>query len=176
LSPSRAALLAIGIPVALLLLIQLVPYGRKHTNPPPGAGVAWDSPRTLELARRACFNCHSNETEWPWYSSIAPMSWRIQHHVDEGREKLNFTAFDAAGEKMTEAAGEAAETVTKNEMPPQDYLLAHPEARLSADEKRALVAGLEATFAAYAEGGGKGGRSGREGKKHEKGEGDKDRD
>jgi hypothetical protein len=187
LSQSRSLLLAIVLPVALLLLIQLVPYGRIHTNPPPGIQVAWDSPRTLELARRACFNCHSNETEWPWYSSIAPLSWRIQHHVTEGREKLNFTAFDAASKDMAEAAGEAAETVTKCEMPPQDYLLMHPEARLNAEEKRALVAGFEATFAAFAAGGEKGGKHGhdtgagtspgreRVDREHEKG-GDRDGD
>jgi len=146
---SQAVLLGFGAPVLLLLAVQLVPYGRDHTNPPAGQLVAWDSPRTHDLARRACFNCHSNETLWPWYSSIAPISWRIQTHVMGGRAKLNFTAFDAGNEKMADAAGEAAESVTKGEMPPQDYMLMHPEARLSFAEKQALEAGLKATFAAF---------------------------
>lgn len=138
--------------VALFGLIQLVPYGHQHTNPPAGASPAWDSPRTLELARRACFDCHSNETKWPWYASIAPISWRIQTHVNEGRGKLNLTAFDAASRKMTHAAGEASEAVTKGEMPPSDYLLLHPEAQLTAAEKQELARGLDATFAAFGEG------------------------
>ncbi len=150
---TRKVALAIVVPVLLLAGLQVVPYGHDHTNPPDGALAAFDSPATKALAERACFDCHSNRTKWPWYASIAPISWRIQNHVDEGREKLNFTAFNAGSEDMTEAAGEAGETVTKGEMPPADYLLAHPEARLSAAEKQALVAGLDRTFAAFAEGG-----------------------
>ena len=143
-------ILGFGAPVLALLAIQLVPYGRNHTNPPALQLAAWDSPRTHELARRACFDCHSNETRWPWYSSIAPLSWRIQTHVLRGREKLNFTALDSSNEKMVEEAGEAAETVTKGTMPPQDYVLMHPTARLTAAEKWALAAGLDATLAPFA--------------------------
>ena len=60
---------------ALVVLPQLVPYGRDHRNPPITGTPTWDSPRTAELARRACFDCHSHETRWPWYSSLAPLSW-----------------------------------------------------------------------------------------------------
>uniref|UniRef100_A0A832I730 Cytochrome C n=1 Tax=Eiseniibacteriota bacterium TaxID=2212470 RepID=A0A832I730_UNCEI len=151
---SRTAWLALGIPLAILVALQLVPYGHDRSHPPAGASPAWDSPRTLELAKRACFDCHSNETRWPWYASIAPASWRIQSHVREGREHLNFSAFDPSVEKVAEAADEAGEAVRKGEMPPWDYLLAHPEARLTAEEKAALIAGLDATFA------GAGGRRG----------------
>lgn len=138
--------------VALLLLfalIQLVPYGRAHTNPPDGTVVAFDSPRTQELAERACYDCHSNHTRWPWYSSIAPMSWRIQTHVNEGRSKLNFTAFAPSSKETAEAAEEAGESVTKGEMPPADYQWAHPEARLSPAEKQALAEGLDRTLAPF---------------------------
>jgi hypothetical protein len=103
---------------------------------------AWDSPRTRELAVRACFDCHSNETKWPWYASVAPISWRVQDHVDEGREKLNFSEWD----RPQEEAEEAAEVVAEGEMPLWDYLLVHAEARLTADEKRALADGLAATL------------------------------
>lgn len=147
-SGSRRPLYFLGLALAAVALLQAIPYGRDHANPPVGATPAWDSPRTQELARRACFDCHSNETRWPWYSSIAPLSWRIQTHVNEGRKALNFSAFDPANEKMAEEAGEAGETITKGTMPPNDYLLAHPAARLNAEEKRALVAGLNATFGA----------------------------
>ncbi len=148
---SRVLGTVVGGGLAVLALLQLVPYGRAHQNPPAGAPVAWDSPRTEELARRACWDCHSNQTKWPWYSNLAPISWRIQRHVDEGREKLNFTDFQPGNEKVAEHAGESAEAVQKGEMPLSDYLLAHPEARLNATEKAELIRGLEKTFAAFAE-------------------------
>ena len=71
------------------LAIQLVPYGRDHTNPPVLAEPAWDAPRTRELFFQACKDCHSNETVWPGYASLAPMSWLVQHDVEEGREHFN---------------------------------------------------------------------------------------
>jgi len=77
--------------VIVLIAIQLVPYGHAHTNPPVTGDPQWDSPQTRELAKRACFDCHSNETVWPWYSNIAPVSWLIQHDVDEGRSRMNFS-------------------------------------------------------------------------------------
>jgi len=123
-------------------LIQLVPYGRAHTRPPITGTPAWDSPRTEELARRACFDCHSNETRWPWWSSVAPVSWRIQTHVDQGRRKLNFSEAD----RRQEAAVEAAESVRNGEMPPADYALVHPGARLSRREREELIQGLAATW------------------------------
>ena len=146
---ARGALIGLGVPVLLLLAIQLVPYGRDHANPPAKNPVAWDSPRTGELARRACFDCHSNETRWPWYASIAPLSWRIQTDVNLGRRKLNFSAFEA-GTHMAEAAGDAAESVVRGAMPPEAYLSMHPEARLRGADRESLVAGLAATFAAFA--------------------------
>jgi hypothetical protein len=135
----RNLLLALGI---VLVAIQVVPYGRDHANPPIEREPAWDSPRTRELAVRACFDCHSHETRWPWYASIAPVSWRLQGHVDEGREHLNFSALDRSREEPTEAA----EEVAKGTMPPRDYLLVHPGARLTEAEKQELIRGFEATF------------------------------
>jgi len=152
------ALIGIGAPFLVLFAIQFVPYGRDHARPPEQVRVAWDTQRTEELVRRACFDCHSNETRWPWYASIAPISWRIQTDVNLARRKLDFTAFDAGDETMAEAAAEAAETVTRGDMPPQDYVLMHPEAQLRGAERQALVAGLEATFAAFAGRGGHGAR------------------
>ena len=144
------------IAIALLTVLgiaQFVPYGRNHANPPDRATVRFDSRGTEDLAKRACFDCHSNRTRWPWYAAIAPVSWRIQHHVNEGRGKLNFSAFDPSTEVVAHAAREAGETVVKREMPPPDYLLMHPEARLSPAESATLAEGLDATFAAFAEAG-----------------------
>ena len=143
---SRMLTMTLFILLGLFIAIQWVPYGHDHVPPADGTLVTWDSPATEALAKRACFDCHSNRTAWPWYASIAPISWRIQTHVNRGRKDLNFTAFDPASKDVAEAAGEAGGTVTRGEMPPNDYLLAHPEARLTATEKRALVAGLDRTF------------------------------
>lgn len=129
-----AALVVIGI----FLAIQLVPYGRAHTNPPARREPRWDSQQTRQLARRACFDCHSNETVWPWYSSIAPMSWLVQRDVDEGRRKLNYSEWD----RPQKEASESAKSVRKGEMPPWYY----PWARLSPAERETLVRGLAATF------------------------------
>jgi mono/diheme cytochrome c family protein len=132
--------------VALLVLAQLVPYGRNHTNPPVRAEPAWDRPATRELARRACFDCHSNETRWPWYANIAPVSWLVQHDVDEGREDLNFSEWN----RPFAEAGEAAETVLKQTMPPPYYVWMHSEANLTDAQRRELASGLNATVGATA--------------------------
>lgn len=138
----RIVLRVLVVLAGLLLAIQAVPYGRDHASPPVTGSPAWDSPRTEALARRACFDCHSHETRWPWYASVAPVSWRIRHHVDEGRAELNFSAFD----RPQREAREAAEVVREGGMPPWDYRLMHAEARLDEQEKLALVQGLQATF------------------------------
>ncbi len=59
------------------ILLQIIPYGHNHTNPPIVEEPAWDSPQTRAVVKKACFDCHSNETVWPWYSNIAPLSWLI---------------------------------------------------------------------------------------------------
>jgi hypothetical protein len=131
---------------SLFLLLQAVPYGRTHTNPPVRQEPAWDSLHTRALAARACYDCHSNETKWPWYSHIAPVSWMVQKHVDKGRSELNFS--DWGGPQEGE---EAVEAIREGEMPLPSYLLAHPEARLSSSESQALVQGLAVTFGQTAE-------------------------
>lgn len=133
--------IALGAVGAVLLLIQVVPFGDR-TNPPVTQEPAWDSPRTRELAKRACFDCHSNETVWPWYSYVAPVSWLVLHDVEEGREHLNFSEFD----RPQKDAHEAAEQVEMGEMPLPIYLPTHPEARLTDAETQELIAGLKATF------------------------------
>lgn len=132
----------LGVVVAGFLLIQLVPYGRDHTNPPVAAEPAWNSPATRALAVRACFDCHSNQTVWPWYSNVAPVSWLLQHHVDEGRALLNFSTWGTGPEH----GDRAARLVESGEMPPSTYLLLHPEARLSDTERQQLAGGLQQTL------------------------------
>jgi hypothetical protein len=124
----------------LLVAIQFIPYGRHHTNPLVTAAVTWDSRETETLVRGACFDCHSNETRWPWYSHVAPASWLVQSDVDEGRRKLNFS------EGNLKEIEEVAEVVSEGEMPPWFYRPAHRKARLSVEQKQALVRGIHATF------------------------------
>jgi hypothetical protein len=133
----------------LFFAAQLVPYGRNHDNPPVLAEPLWDSPTTRELARGACFDCHSNETRWPWYSNVAPMSWLTQRDVDKGRDELNWSEWGADSE-----GDESAETVLEGSMPPRGYQLLHPDARLTESEVDTLVAGLVATFGSDEGGGG----------------------
>lgn len=128
--------------VGLFVLAQLVPYGRDHVNPPVIVEPSWDRPATRALADRACFDCHSNQTRWPWYSNIAPMSWYLQNHVDEGREVLNFSEWS----RTYEEAGESGETVLDGSMPPRSYLLLHPAARLTSAEQSELARGLDASL------------------------------
>jgi len=135
----RTLLILIGLGLA----IQAVPYGRAHDNPEARDEPAWDQPGTRELFFRACGDCHSNETKWPWYSSIAPFSWLVQYDVDEGREHFNASEW---GREEKNEGEEAAEMVREGEMPPWFYLPAHPEAQLSEAERDALLAGLVATF------------------------------
>lgn len=140
----KKVLKILGALVLLFALIQLVPYGRAHTNPPIKGEPAWDSPQTRALAVRACFDCHANTTTWPWYSNVAPISWFLQNHVDGGRRHLNFTEWDPAN--PSRAAKHAAKQVESGGMPLSTYLWMHPGARLTADEKAALAKGLRATF------------------------------
>lgn len=125
----------------VFVLIQFVPYGRDHTNPPVTAEPDWDSPETEALAAGACFDCHSNETEWPWYTNVAPVSWLVQNDVEEGRETLNFSEWDRPQGEL-----EVAEAISEGSMPPWYYAILHSGARLSAQEEQQLIAGLRATF------------------------------
>jgi hypothetical protein len=129
---------ALGL-LVLLLAIQVVPYGRDHTNPTGGRQIAWDSPRTEQLMTDACMDCHSNLTRWPWYSNVAPISWLVQHDVDEGRGELDLSTGVVDLEEMIEAIREGS-------MPPWQYKPTHPGAWLSQGEKQDLIQGLEATF------------------------------
>jgi len=128
--------------LTLLILFQFVPYGRAHTNPPAGTEPRWDSPRTRELAVRACFDCHSNTTTWPWYSNVAPVSWFLQNDVDGGRRHLNFSEF----EKPQRHSRDAASAVADGSMPMSAYTLLHERARLTEAETAELVSGLRTTF------------------------------
>jgi hypothetical protein len=131
--------------ISLFVLIQLVPVWAFQNNPPILDEPTWDSPQTRALAVRACFDCHSNETVWPWYSKVAPVSWLVTRHVTEGREKMNFSEWSKMREP-DEAGGESAEQIQRGEMPTKDFLLIHPEAKLTPEETQQMIDGLRASL------------------------------
>jgi hypothetical protein len=135
------AIVVLGL--ALFVIIQFIPYGKNHANPPVASEINWDSQQTRELAQRACFDCHSNETVWPWYSNIAPVSWLVYHDVEEGRNRFNFSDWQNSFLRDT---GEFSEVISEGEMPPFQYLLMHSNAKLSASEKEQLITGLQKTL------------------------------
>ncbi len=128
-----------------LVVIQLIPYGRNHTNPPVIREPLWDSADTRALAKRACFDCHSHETVWnAWYTKVAPSSWLVQYDVDKGRRELNFSDW-GSGAREGERVDKISREIFDGGMPPLQYRLVHPEARLSTAEKSRLIEGLVAT-------------------------------
>jgi hypothetical protein len=133
--------------LALILLIQLVPYGRNHQNPPVIQELAWPDSETRAIAQRACYDCHSNETVWYWYTNIAPVSWLVQRDVEEGRSKLNFSEWGRGEQEV----GEIGEIIQSGEMPPLQYTLIHGNARLSTNDKALLLNGLSAAGVAITE-------------------------
>ncbi len=129
--------------VVLFIGIQLIPYGKDHTNPRVVSEPQWDSPKTRATFIRLCGDCHSHETVWPKYSNFAPVSWLVQHDVEAGRTHLNISLW---GVQDKNYGVDAANEYEKGEMPPWIYTLPRPENKLSQKEKEEFIKGLKATF------------------------------
>ena len=128
-----------GIVAAILIAIQFVPVDRRNfpaTDGPP-------APVPVKTALRgACYDCHSNQTRWPWYSAVAPVSWWAAHEVNEGRRRLNFSAWsDYASDPGTESQklDEIADFVASGAMAPWYYRALHQEARLPKQQRAQVV-------------------------------------
>jgi mono/diheme cytochrome c family protein len=130
------------IGLVLFGLVQLIPFGKTYTNPPVVSEPNWDSPATRQIAKEYCFQCHSNEMEWPWYSKIAPASWLIAFDVVNGRSQFNFSDWKNNPGELDEMIGE----IQEGGMPPIQYTLFHPSSRLNAQQKQALIDGLTTTI------------------------------
>ncbi len=141
----RLALRALAVLVALFVVIQVVPYGRSHGNPPVTKALAWDAPATGRLFAGACGDCHSNLTTWPVYSNIAPISWLTQNDVDGGRSSFNVSRWD---QPQDVDIGEIVESIRGGDMPPWFYKPLHSGSRLSSTQQQQLIDGLQRTLAA----------------------------
>lgn len=96
--------------------------------------------KTATLIRNACYDCHSNESKYPWYSNVQPFGWFLENHIQEGRKELNFSTFATYEKKrQVKKLKEAAELIEKGKMPLDSYVIAHPEANLSAADKKELI-------------------------------------
>ncbi len=122
--------------VLIALAIQLIPVDRSN----PAVVSDFDGPaEVMQILRRSCYDCHSNEVEWPWYSHVAPVSWLVAHDVEEARDELNFSDWPRfAGDEHV--LKHISKEVEEGEMPLPVYLLAHPDAKVSAEELATLKA------------------------------------
>lgn len=142
---SKSLVKIIAFIFILGLAIQLIPYGRVHSNPPVRGEPQWANPETRSIFSRACGNCHSNETIWPWYSHVAPASWLIQYDVEHGRSYFNVSEW---GYQKKNRGDEAVEEIEKGSMPPFIYQFFYKSARLNSEEKTVFIKGLGETFGA----------------------------
>ena len=126
--------------LGVAVLVQLVPYGRGHANPPVTRDAPWPDGRARELATAACYDCHSNQTRWPPQRHVAPFSWLLTRDVEQGRDELNFSTWDSDDGD----ADDAADAVAEGSMPPRRYVLVHPGADLDEAERQVLMDALEA--------------------------------
>jgi cytochrome c551/c552 len=123
--------------IVILIAIQLIPVDKSN---PPQRGAAAAPAEVQTLLRRACFDCHSNETVWPWYSQIAPVSLLIAQDVKKGRREVNFSIWEAYDERRkARKLKEIAKQVEKGGMPLFYYLPLHPDAKLSPAERDQIV-------------------------------------
>jgi hypothetical protein len=129
----------LGIMLVLLVavvIIQFIPVDR--SNPPVEAEIP-APPEVKTVLRAACYDCHSNETTWPWYSFIAPISWLVARDVHAGREELNFSTWNRYSTKQqVDKLKERLEEINEGDMPPWFYLAVHRDIQLSTRDRAAL--------------------------------------
>jgi mono/diheme cytochrome c family protein len=139
----KSALVVLAAVLGAFVLFQLIPY--RISNPPVQQEPQWDSARTRQLAVAACYDCHSNEVNVPWYGHVAPISWLLAQHVNDGRSALNFSEWNRP---QGEGANEAVESVRNGSMPPSYFTWfgLHGAANLTPAERDELARGLAATL------------------------------
>lgn len=132
----------LGVLVGVFLLIQLIPYGHTRTNPPVVSEPHWSSPQARALVKQSCFQCHSNETNWTWYSNIAPGSWLIAKDVSDARKEFNFSDWN----NNPGDVDEMVEEIQEGGMPPIQYWIFHPQLKMNDQQKQELIAALKSSI------------------------------
>lgn len=140
-----AALLALALGALAAQLITV-----EHDNPPVPSGAPAIAPAQIEtLLTRACYDCHSDQTRWPWYSRIAPVSWLVARDVALGRQQLNFSDWGSYyPQTRMRKLQWMGRVLRERSMPPWSYRLMHPEARLTGDQRAELLGWIESGISA----------------------------
>lgn len=134
---------------AILVLIQAIRLEKNEgdVNGPDALVVNGEVQALLE---KSCYDCHSNKTNYPWYSHIQPVGWWLQYHVNDGKKHLNFSAFQTYdAKKKAHKMEELAEMIEKHEMPLNSYLWIHSEATLTPEQQQLLIDWAKAVQAQY---------------------------
>ena len=132
----------VGVGILVFILIQFIPFGHEHANPAMVSEPQWSSPEARALVKQNCFQCHSNETDWTWYSNIAPASWLIQYDVNAAREQFNFSDWNNNPGDLNEMT----RVIKAGRMPPIQYTIFHPSAKLNAQQKQDLINALTSSI------------------------------
>ena len=135
------------LPAVLGIFAALQLFNPVRTNPPVITDfIAAASPPASVAAplRAACYDCHSHETKWPWYSRVAPISWLIVSDTDEGREHLDFSDWPAEAARAAKKLDRINEVLDYREMPPKKYTLLHADARLTETQRKEIMDWTEA--------------------------------
>lgn len=129
--------------LAVLIIIQFIRPERNISELPSENDIRVQYPlpaNVQSILKRACYDCHSNNTSYPWYTNIQPVGWFLQNHVNEGKEELNFSEFATySAKKADHKLDEVIEMVEEKEMPLESYTLIHKEAILTAEETETLI-------------------------------------
>lgn len=129
--------------VAIVLVIQVIPVERNVSTVPPGQSFEKTEKVPANVAailKVSCYDCHSNNSRYPWYSELQPGAWFMAQHIKKGRDELNFDEFNNYSKRRKKAKIKSIiSQIEKDEMPLKSYRMMHGNARLSADEKKELL-------------------------------------
>lgn len=140
--------IGIALTAAIAATVMLAQFYRPTISTPPGGGGLDAPPEVAALLHRSCFDCHSNETRWPFYARIAPLSWFAVHDVNRGRQELNFSEWNTYFPQTRHRKLQWIErSLTQQDMPPRLYTLMHPSSRLSAADRTMIVNWIETQLA-----------------------------
>jgi hypothetical protein len=139
-----------GALVAVFALLQITNPARTNPPLPPGGDISATNPPPPQIAaqlRASCYDCHSDETKWPWYGHVAPASWLVVGDVNEGRRHLNLSDWPKDSERAAKKLERMSEELDYKEMPPAKYTIIHADARLTDDQRKALIQWADDTAA-----------------------------